>query len=81
MKRMTTLISLAVLASVLLAGCNTIKGAGKDVQKVGEAVETNGRLRRPFECWNQGIAQRQPLGGSATNPFGNARGPSPVIGW
>ncbi|MEO5962031.1 MAG: entericidin A/B family lipoprotein [Thermomonas sp.] len=39
MKRMTTLISLALLASVLLAGCNTIKGAGKDVQKVGEAVE------------------------------------------
>ena len=39
MKRMTTLISLAVLASVLLAGCNTIKGAGKDVQKVGEVVE------------------------------------------
>lgn len=39
MKRMTTLISLALLASFLLAGCNTIKGAGKDVQKVGEAVE------------------------------------------
>ncbi len=39
MKRMKTLISLALLASVFLAGCNTIKGAGKDVQKVGEAVE------------------------------------------
>lgn len=39
MKRMKVLISLAVLSSVLLAGCNTIKGAGKDVQKVGEVVE------------------------------------------
>lgn len=27
------------LAAIALAGCNTVEGAGKDVQKVGEAVE------------------------------------------
>ena len=29
----------AMLCMVVLAGCNTIAGAGKDVQKVGEKVE------------------------------------------
>ena len=28
-----------LLCMVVLAGCNTIAGAGKDVQKVGEKVE------------------------------------------
>jgi len=28
-----------VLSMVVLAGCNTVAGAGKDVQKVGEKVE------------------------------------------
>ena len=28
-----------VLCVIVLAGCNTIAGAGKDVQKVGEKVE------------------------------------------
>ncbi|MES2295903.1 MAG: entericidin A/B family lipoprotein [Pseudomonadota bacterium] len=35
MKKITALIALALL----LAGCNTINGFGKDVQKVGEKVE------------------------------------------
>lgn len=37
----TKLVSLlAVLAlAVAAAGCNTVKGAGKDVQKAGQAVE------------------------------------------
>ena len=40
MKRMTmTLLLLAFLASALLAGCNTIEGAGKDIKKAGEKIE------------------------------------------
>lgn len=40
MKRTTMLLlMLAILSSALLAGCNTIKGAGKDIKKVGEKIE------------------------------------------
>ncbi|MFT3761149.1 MAG: entericidin A/B family lipoprotein [Pseudoxanthomonas sp.] len=39
MKRAFALIALALSAAVLLAGCNTVAGVGKDVQKVGEKVE------------------------------------------
>ena len=28
-----------LLCAMVLAGCNTVAGAGKDVQKVGEKVE------------------------------------------
>jgi predicted small secreted protein len=31
-------LPLLALAMLLLAGCNTIAGVGKDVQKAGEAV-------------------------------------------
>ena len=30
-------IFLAVLASVLVTGCNTVKGAGRDIESVGQA--------------------------------------------
>jgi len=39
MKRFSAMIVLAVLSMVVLSGCNTVKGVGKDVQKVGEKVE------------------------------------------
>jgi predicted small secreted protein len=39
---MKTVFALAVIALVL-TGCNTIAGVGKDVQKVGQAVEGAGR--------------------------------------
>ena len=32
-------IAFAILALALLAGCNTIEGAGKDIQKGGQAIE------------------------------------------
>ncbi len=32
-------IVLFALSSVLLAGCNTVKGFGKDVEKVGEKIQ------------------------------------------
>lgn len=39
MKRMTILVLLGFLSSALLAGCNTIEGAGKDIKKAGEKIE------------------------------------------
>ncbi len=37
MKTVTTLIAGVLLA--VLAGCNTVEGAGKDVKATGQAVE------------------------------------------
>jgi len=37
MKHTTTLMIAACL--VLLAGCNTVKGMGQDLKKVGEKIE------------------------------------------
>ena len=39
---MKTLFAIA-LATIVLTGCNTVAGFGKDVQKVGQAVEGAGR--------------------------------------
>jgi len=35
----TIAVLFAVSAFALLAGCNTIKGAGEDIQKAGSAIE------------------------------------------
>ena len=43
MKRLVTLMLLSMFAVAALSGCNTIAGAGKDVQKVGEKVENAAR--------------------------------------
>ena len=37
MKAMTTATLIAV--ALLLAGCNTVRGFGQDVQKVGDKIE------------------------------------------
>ena len=39
MKRIVSLAILALLSANFLVACNTVEGAGKDVQKVGEKVE------------------------------------------
>lgn len=39
MKRLFALMLIAMFSVGTLAACNTVKGAGKDVQKVGEKVE------------------------------------------
>lgn len=39
MKKLTALLFLALFSVGTLSACNTVKGAGKDVQKVGEKVE------------------------------------------
>ncbi len=39
MKRAIAVLMLGMFSIGVLAGCNTVAGAGKDVQKVGEKVE------------------------------------------
>ncbi len=39
MKRVFALMLLSMFSVALLSGCNTVAGAGKDVQKAGEKVE------------------------------------------
>ncbi|MFC3551408.1 entericidin A/B family lipoprotein [Lysobacter cavernae] len=39
MKRLIALMLLALFSMGSLSACNTVAGAGKDVQKAGEAVE------------------------------------------
>ena len=39
MKNIAALVTLAFAFTVSLAGCNTMKGAGQDVQKAGEKME------------------------------------------
>ena len=37
MKTLATLFALSIVLS--LAGCNTVRGAGQDIQKAGSAIE------------------------------------------
>jgi predicted small secreted protein len=37
------LICLVLLTASILAGCNTIQGVGKDVQRGGQAIERVGK--------------------------------------
>jgi predicted small secreted protein len=39
MKRVLALMALSMFSLGMLAGCNTMAGAGEDVQKAGEAIE------------------------------------------
>ncbi|HRN61688.1 MAG TPA: entericidin A/B family lipoprotein [Luteimonas sp.] len=39
MKRLMALILLAMFSTVTLSACNTVKGVGKDVEKVGDKVQ------------------------------------------
>lgn len=39
MKPLKLLLATITVASTLMVGCNTIEGAGKDIQKGGEKVE------------------------------------------
>ena len=39
MKRLIALMLLTLFATGFLTACNTVKGAGQDVQKVGEKME------------------------------------------
>jgi entericidin A len=39
MKRLIALMLLAMFSAATLTACNTIEGAGKDVEKAGEEVQ------------------------------------------
>ena len=40
---MKNIFAILLVASVALAGCNTIQGIGKDVEKLGEKVQEAGK--------------------------------------
>lgn len=37
------LVMAAVVAGLVLSGCNTVQGVGKDIKKGGEAIEKAGK--------------------------------------
>lgn len=39
MKRWVTLTMLGMFSAAMLAGCNTVSGAGKDIQGAGQKIE------------------------------------------
>ncbi len=39
MKKLAAFLAIAFTLSIPLAGCNTMKGAGQDIQKGGEKLE------------------------------------------
>lgn len=50
MKRLISLLLLVVFSSGFLAACNTMAGAGEDVQKVGEKVEDKAEDCKDGKC-------------------------------
>ncbi|SFD01367.1 entericidin A [Kosakonia oryzae] len=38
MKRLTKILSLMLISSALLSGCNTARGMGEDIQSLGHAI-------------------------------------------
>ena len=38
-KRMSVLLLVILLSSAILAGCNTVRGVGKDIEKTGEVIQ------------------------------------------
>ena len=50
MKRAMTLLMLALFSTAVLSCCNTMAGAGKDVQKVGEKVEDKAQDCKDGKC-------------------------------
>lgn len=50
MKRLTALMLLSLFSISSLTACNTIAGAGKDVQKVGEKVEDKAQDCKDGRC-------------------------------
>jgi predicted small secreted protein len=45
---MKTAAAALVAAALMLAGCNTIEGAGKDVKATGSAVEKAADKAKPY---------------------------------
>ncbi len=50
MKRLIALMMVALFSTATLSACNTMAGAGKDVQKVGQKVEQKAEDCKDAEC-------------------------------
>jgi len=50
MKRLTALLLLSLFSISALTACNTMAGAGKDVQKAGEKVEEKAEKCKDGRC-------------------------------
>jgi entericidin A len=50
MKRIIALTLLTLFSAGMLTGCNTMAGAGKDVQKAGEKVEDKAQDCKDGRC-------------------------------
>ncbi|MET0893568.1 entericidin, EcnA/B family [Pseudoxanthomonas gei] len=50
MKRLLALMVVAMFSMGTLTACNTMAGAGKDVQKVGEKVEDKAEDCKDAKC-------------------------------
>ena len=50
MKRLLALMVLSMFSISMLSGCNTMAGAGQDVQKVGEKVEDKAQDCKDGKC-------------------------------
>jgi len=46
MKKIAALIAVAFAFAIPLGGCNTVKGAGQDIQKGGEKMEDAAKKRQ-----------------------------------
>lgn len=50
MKRVLMLALVGMFSAGMLSGCNTMAGAGKDMQKAGEKVEDKAQDCRDGKC-------------------------------
>jgi predicted small secreted protein len=50
MKRLIALMLMAMFSTATLTACNTMAGAGKDVQKVGEKVQDKAEDCKDGKC-------------------------------
>lgn len=50
MKRLILMMMISMFSIGMLAGCNTMAGAGKDVQKAGEKVEDKAEDCKDGKC-------------------------------
>lgn len=50
MKPLIAMMLLAMFSTATLTACNTVAGAGKDVQKVGQKVETKAEDCKDGKC-------------------------------
>ena len=50
MKRLTVLMLLALFSTATLSGCNTMAGAGKDIEKAGDKIEDKAEDCKDGKC-------------------------------